>query len=130
MRNRARTVCRFDYYSTDTLTDIVKQRADALNWNYESIDVLHQIAQRAKQTPRQSLDQFSTDPFEPNPPKPIPSYQDLNTALVTGHALPCTSSKERRSHGPLAGPAGIEPTTTPQKQRLSVSTGFLSGNER
>ena len=55
LRNRARVYCRFDYYSIDDLTQIVKQRADALNWQYESIDVLAEIAKRSKQTPRLAL---------------------------------------------------------------------------
>jgi Holliday junction DNA helicase RuvB len=55
LRNRARVYCRFDYYSIDDLTYIIKQRADALNWQYESIDVLREIAKRAKQTPRLAL---------------------------------------------------------------------------
>jgi len=55
LRNRARVFCRFDYYSIDDLTGIVKQRADALNWKYESIEVLREIAKRAKQVPRLAL---------------------------------------------------------------------------
>ena len=55
LRNRARVYCRFDYYSIDDLTYIIKQRADALNWQYESIDVLTEIAKRSKQTPRLAL---------------------------------------------------------------------------
>ena len=55
LRNRMRICCRFDYYSLEELTEIVKQRADALGWKYESIDVLIEIAQRAKQTPRLAL---------------------------------------------------------------------------
>ena len=52
MRNRMRLYCRFDYYSIDDLTEIVKQRADALGWEYESVEVLRECAIRAKQTPR------------------------------------------------------------------------------
>jgi Holliday junction DNA helicase RuvB len=55
LRNRMRIYCRFDYYSIEDLTDIVKQRADALQWKYESIDVLKELASRAKQTPRLAL---------------------------------------------------------------------------
>ena len=55
LRNRARVYCRFNYYSIEDLTGIVKQRADALNWQYESIDVLREIAKRAKQVPRLAL---------------------------------------------------------------------------
>ena len=55
LRNRMRIYCRFDYYQLEDLTNIVKQRADALNWQYESIDILIHIASRAKQTPRLAL---------------------------------------------------------------------------
>ena len=55
LRNRIRIYCRFDYYSIEELTDIVKQRADALGWKYESVEVLREIAKRAKQTPRLAL---------------------------------------------------------------------------
>ncbi|MBW8039233.1 MAG: AAA family ATPase [Planctomycetes bacterium] len=55
LRNRMRIYCRFDYYNIEDLTGIVKQRADALQWRYESIDVLKELASRAKQTPRLAL---------------------------------------------------------------------------
>lgn len=55
LRNRMRICCRFDYYSLEDLTGIVKQRADALGWGYESIEVLRELASRAKQTPRLAL---------------------------------------------------------------------------
>ena len=55
LRNRMRIYCRFDYYNLEDLVYIVKQRADALKWQYESIDVLIEIATRAKQTPRLAL---------------------------------------------------------------------------
>jgi Holliday junction DNA helicase RuvB len=55
LRNRMRIYCRFDYYTLEELTDITKQRADALGWKYESVQVLTEIAQRAKQTPRLAL---------------------------------------------------------------------------
>ena len=55
LRNRMRIYCRFDYYRLDDLINIVKQRADALGWQYESIEVLTEIATRAKQTPRLAL---------------------------------------------------------------------------
>lgn len=57
LRNRMRIYCRFDYYSADDLLEIVRQRANALNWEYESEDVLQIIAQRAKGTPRLALNQ-------------------------------------------------------------------------
>jgi Holliday junction DNA helicase RuvB len=47
--------CRFDYYSLEDLIEIVRQRANALKWNYESDEVLKIIAQRAKKTPRLAL---------------------------------------------------------------------------
>lgn len=55
LRNRMRIYARFNYYNTDNLVDIVKQRADALKWAYESEEVLRVIAQRSKQTPRIAL---------------------------------------------------------------------------
>ena len=55
LRNRMRIYCRFNYYSADDLTEIVRQRADALKWEYESDQVLQIIAQRAKGTPRLAL---------------------------------------------------------------------------
>jgi Holliday junction DNA helicase RuvB len=54
LRNRMRLYCRFDYYSVEDLVEIVSQRADALNWQYED-EVLRIIAQRAKRTPRLAL---------------------------------------------------------------------------
>ena len=55
LRNRMRICCRFDYYHEDDLAEIVRQRANALNWKYESDEVLRIIAQRAKKTPRLAL---------------------------------------------------------------------------
>ena len=55
LRNRMRIYCRFDYYKIEDLTNIVKQRANALGWQYESEQVLIEIAKRAKQTPRLAL---------------------------------------------------------------------------
>jgi len=55
LRNRMRIYARFDYYSDNDLIGIVKQRADALKWQYESEDVLRVIAERSKQTPRIAL---------------------------------------------------------------------------
>ena len=55
LRNRMRIYCRFNYYSITDLVEIVKQRADALSWNYESDEVLLEIAKRAKKTPRLAL---------------------------------------------------------------------------
>jgi len=55
LRNRMRIYCRFNYYSIEDLTNIVKQRADSLGWKYENDDVLETLAFRAKQTPRLAL---------------------------------------------------------------------------
>lgn len=55
LRNRMRIHCRFDYYSLESLTHIIKQKADALRWDYESEDVLSEIAKRSKSTPRIAL---------------------------------------------------------------------------
>ena len=55
LRDRMRIQCRFDYYSVEDLVEIVRQRAAALGWPYESDEVLQMIAQRAKATPRQAL---------------------------------------------------------------------------
>jgi len=55
LRNRMRIYCRFDYYSVEDLVEIVRQRANALYWQYESDEVLIIIAQRAKGTPRLAL---------------------------------------------------------------------------
>jgi holliday junction DNA helicase RuvB len=52
LRNRARLICRTDYYCNDTLADIIAQRAFALGWDIESKDVLIEIARRSKATPR------------------------------------------------------------------------------
>jgi len=55
LRNRIRIYCRLQYYSMQDLIDIVRQRANALQWQYESDQVLKTIAQRAKKTPRLAL---------------------------------------------------------------------------
>lgn len=55
LRNRMRIYCRFVHYSLKDLINIVRQRADALNWQYESEEVLTTIAERAKSTPRLAL---------------------------------------------------------------------------
>jgi len=55
LRNRMRIHCRFNYYQLEDLIYIIKQRADALNWNYESIEIITKIACRAKQTPRLAI---------------------------------------------------------------------------
>ncbi|MCJ7776958.1 MAG: AAA family ATPase [Sedimentisphaerales bacterium] len=55
LRDRMRINCRFSYYSVEDLVEIIRQRADALGWQYESDEILRLIAQRAKGTPRQAL---------------------------------------------------------------------------
>jgi Holliday junction DNA helicase RuvB len=53
--NRARILCRLDYYSIPSLEQIVKQRAHALGWHYENEQVLTEISCRAKGTPRLAI---------------------------------------------------------------------------
>jgi Holliday junction DNA helicase RuvB len=55
LRNRMRIYCRFDYYSIDDLVEIIRQRVHALNWQYESDEVLEIIAQASKKIPRLAL---------------------------------------------------------------------------
>lgn len=55
LRKRMTIECRFKDYSVEDLVEIVRQRAEALNWQYESDEVLQIIAQRAKRNPRQAL---------------------------------------------------------------------------
>ncbi|MHC4727943.1 MAG: Holliday junction DNA helicase RuvB C-terminal domain-containing protein [Planctomycetota bacterium] len=55
LRNRMRIYCRFNYYSVEDLTEIVRQRANALHWRYEPDEILQIIAQRAKGVPRLAL---------------------------------------------------------------------------
>ena len=38
--------------------EIVRHRAEALNWRYESAEVLRTIAERSKGTPRQALNRY------------------------------------------------------------------------
>ena len=52
LRNRARLICRTDYYDDETLADILASRAYALGWEIEGKDVLYEIAKRSKATPR------------------------------------------------------------------------------
>jgi len=53
--SRMRIYCRFSHYSVENLIEIVKQRADALKWKYDSDLVLRMVAERAKQIPRLAL---------------------------------------------------------------------------
>lgn len=55
LRNRMKIICRFEYYTTEDLVEVVRQRADMLGWAYESDEVLHLVSQRAKGTPRLAL---------------------------------------------------------------------------
>jgi len=55
LRNRMRIECRFKDYSVEDLVQIIRQRVEALNWHYESSEVLRIVAQRAKRNPRQAL---------------------------------------------------------------------------
>lgn len=55
LRNRMSIYCRFNHYSVKELTEIVRQRADMLKWQYESSDVLKIIAKRSKGIPRIAL---------------------------------------------------------------------------
>ncbi len=55
LRNRIRIYCRFEHYNLTDLTDIIRQRALALQWDIESEDVLIEIAKRSKKTPRIAL---------------------------------------------------------------------------
>lgn len=52
--DRFRIILHLDYYSEQELVQIVKQRCHALGWAYEP-DLLAQIAQRGRQTPRVAL---------------------------------------------------------------------------
>lgn len=55
LRNRARLLINLDYPTIETLTEILKQRADALGWRYESIQVIRELASRAKFVPRLAI---------------------------------------------------------------------------
>lgn len=54
LRDRMKLVLRFEYYTTDELTLILKQRVTGLKWNVED-SVLHEIALKGKGTPRLAL---------------------------------------------------------------------------
>jgi Holliday junction DNA helicase RuvB len=55
LRNRVRLICRTDYYSNETLAEILAQRIVSLGWGIESKDVLIEISRRSKATPRIAL---------------------------------------------------------------------------
>lgn len=52
--DRFRLVLHLDYFSEDELAQIVRQRLVAMGWKYEP-ELLHEIARRARQTPRIAL---------------------------------------------------------------------------
>ena len=52
--DRFRLVLNLDYYSLDELQQIVRQRLVAMGWEHEP-ELLHEIAVRARQTPRIAL---------------------------------------------------------------------------
>lgn len=54
LRDRMKLVLRFEFYTTDDLTTILRQRTKALSWPVND-DVLPLIAQRARGTPRLAL---------------------------------------------------------------------------
>jgi Holliday junction DNA helicase RuvB len=54
LRDRMKLVLRFDFYSTDDLTTLVKQRSLGLRWKMDA-EVFPLIAQRSKGTPRLAL---------------------------------------------------------------------------
>jgi Holliday junction DNA helicase RuvB len=54
LRNRAKLVLRFDFYSVDELTKIVAIRSQSLGWEIDPT-ILPMIAQRAKGTPRLAI---------------------------------------------------------------------------
>ena len=52
--DRFRMVLHLDYYSEEELAEVVRQRCKALNWDHEP-ELLNEIAQRARGTPRIAL---------------------------------------------------------------------------
>ena len=54
LRDRMRLLLRFEFYSTEELTVVLRHRAKCLRWNVDD-DVLPLIAQRARGTPRLAL---------------------------------------------------------------------------
>ena len=54
LRDRMKLVLRFDFYSTDDLTTLVKQRSLGLRWRVDA-EVFPLIAERSKGTPRLAL---------------------------------------------------------------------------
>jgi Holliday junction DNA helicase RuvB len=54
LRDRMKLILRFDFYSTDDLTSLVKQRSLGLRWKVDE-EVFPLIAQRSRGTPRLAL---------------------------------------------------------------------------
>ena len=54
LRDRMKLLLRFEFYSVEELTTIVRQRSQALRWQVEE-EVFQQIAVRSRNTPRLSL---------------------------------------------------------------------------
>lgn len=54
LRDRMRLVLRFDFYSLDDLTTLLRHRTTALGWEIDN-DILPVIAQRSRGTPRLAL---------------------------------------------------------------------------
>ncbi len=52
---RMRIHCTFTDYSVEDIVEIVRQRAKALNWRYESDEVLQIVAKTARRNPRRAL---------------------------------------------------------------------------
>jgi Holliday junction DNA helicase RuvB len=55
LRNRMRICCRFNYYSIEDLTTILKTYVNSLGWKCADENILRIIALRSKQTPRLAL---------------------------------------------------------------------------
>ena len=60
LRSRMRINFFFEYYDLDSLTRIVKQRADSLHWQYESAEILEAISHRSRQIPRIAMTLLSS----------------------------------------------------------------------
>ena len=60
LRSRMRINCFFEFYDLESLTRIVKQRADSLHWQYESATILEAIARRSRQIPRIAMTLLSS----------------------------------------------------------------------
>lgn len=54
LRDRARLLLRFDFYSDDELTTLLRQRSESLGWRVDG-EVLPLIAERSRRTPRLGL---------------------------------------------------------------------------